>query len=132
MINQFINDGFMKKKALLIVSVSLITVIAIIFGMYYCFFVDISRIRGQELIDISVSPNSTYTIEVFRNNGGATTDYSVLCRLHYNNKNKKDRNIYCDYHCDTAEIEWLDDDTVIINGQQLDDVTKDKFDYRND
>ena len=52
----------------------------------------------------------------------------LLCAVK-NNKTEKVRNIYWNYHCSTADIEWVDDKTVIINGIEL-DVTKDLYDYR--
>ena len=91
-------------------------------------FFDIQRLDGQEVITVSDSPDSSYTVTAYLNNGGATTDYAVLCAVK-NNKTGKERNIYWNYHCSTADIQWLDDKTVSINGIEL-DVTKDKYDYR--
>ena len=45
-------------------------------------------------------------------------------------KPKKEKNIYWNYHCTEAKIEWSDEDTVIINGIEL-NVTNDTYDYRN-
>ncbi len=108
-------------------SILLVIVALISYGIYWAFF-DIQQIDGQELITTSDSPDSSYTITAYLNNGGATTDYAVLCVVK-NNKTEKVRNIYWNYHCSTAAIEWVDDKTVIINGIEL-DVTKDLYDYR--
>ena len=104
----------------------------LVVSVVYYFFYDISHIKGEELIAKSASPNNTYTVEVYKNSGGATTDYAILCVLHYNDESKKDRNIYWDYHCDDANIEWTDEDTVVINGKTINDVTKDKYDFRSE
>ena len=122
-----------KKRNTIAIVLSIVIIITIVMSsaMYYLFF-DINRIKGEELITQSVSPNSTYTIEAYLNGGSATTDSAVLCTICYNNKDKKDRNIYWDYHCNEAVIEWVDDDTVIINGKTINDVTKDKYDFRTD
>lgn len=117
----------MKK---IIVSICIITGIVLAlfaYGIYWAFF-DIQRIDGQEVIDVSHSPNSSYTVTAYLNNGGATTDYAVLCSVK-NNNTGREKNIYWNYHCYDAVIKWLDDKTVVINGIQL-DVTKDTYDYR--
>ena len=43
----------------------------------------------------------------------------------------KVRNIYWNYKCEKAEIEWDDEDTaiIVINGVEL-DVMEDKYDWR--
>ena len=113
------------------ILIAIVILLALTAGICYFFF-DINRIQGEELLLSSTSPSDSYTIEAYKNSGGATTDYAVLCRLHYNDESKKDRNIYWNYHCDEARIEWVDENTVIINGEIIDDVTKDKYDFRNE
>jgi hypothetical protein len=120
----------MKKwfvPVIITVSILLIIFALISYGIYWAFF-DIQRLDGQEVMIASESPDSLYTVTAYLNNGGATTDYAVLCAVK-NNKTGKNRNIYWNYHCSTADIQWLDNKTVIINGIEL-DVTKDKYDYR--
>ena len=120
----------MKKwlvPVIIVASILLIIFALISYGIYWAFF-DIQRLDGQEVITVSDSPDSSYTVTAYLNNGGATTDYAVLCAVK-NNKTEKERNIYWNYHCSTADIQWLDDKTVSINGIEL-DVTKDKYDYR--
>jgi len=109
------------------VSVLMIIFAFISYGIYWAFF-DIQRLDGQEVITVSDSPDSSYTVTAYLNNGGATTDYAVLCAVK-NKKTDKERNIYWNYHCRTADIQWLNDQTVCINGIEL-DVTKDSYDYR--
>ena len=112
---------------IIVASILLIILALISYGIYWAFF-DMQRLDGQEVITVSDSPDSSYTVTAYLNNGGATTDYAVLCAVK-NNKTGKERNIYWNYHCSTADIQWLDDKTVSINGIEL-DVTKDKYDYR--
>ncbi|MEG6611795.1 DUF5412 family protein [Pseudoclostridium thermosuccinogenes] len=45
------------------------------------------------------------------------------------NKNGKTKNIYWQYHCEKAEIEWINDEIVIINGVEL-NVKSEIYDYR--
>ena len=88
---------------------------------------DINAIKPQEMLSESVSPTGEYKITAYLNNGGATTAYAVLCVLSHDNCEK---NIYWNYRCDSADIEWVDEDTVIINGVRLENVEEDVFDYR--
>lgn len=122
----------MKRKRWLIpfciVSGVLLTLTALIsFGIYYLFF-DIQHIEGQEVLTVCESPEETYSITAYLNNGGATTSWSVLCTLK-NNQTGKERNIYWNTNCCTADINWLDEKTAVINGICL-DVAKDLYDSR--
>ena len=122
----------MKKYMKIIIPIVIVfsLIIAfVIYGIHWAFF-DIQRIEGQEVIEEVISPNDNYTITAYLNNGGATSDYAVLCSV-TDNQTGKERNIYWQYHCSEAEIEWKDEKTVIINGVEL-DVLKDSYDYRND
>lgn len=122
----------MKKYMKIIIPIVIVfsLIIAfVIYGIHWAFF-DIQRIEGQEVIEEVISPNDNYTITAYLNNGGATSDYAVLCSV-TDNQTGKERNIYWQYHCSEAEIEWKDEKSVIINGVEL-DVLKDSYDYRND
>ena len=88
----------------------------------------LQSLRGDEIICTSSSPDHSYTITAYLNNGGATTDFAVLCRVK-NNHTQKERNIYWQYHCDYADIMWKDNFIVVINGIEL-DVRSDSYDYR--
>ena len=116
------------KKKLIITSI----IIAILVGgVAYAFnwaFLDIQRINGQEYLNESTSPNGEYTVTAYLNNGGATVDYAVLGRLK-NNRNGKTKNIYWQYHCEKAEMEWVNDEMLKINDQQL-NVKNEIYDYR--
>lgn len=116
-----------KKTKRIIVTISF--VLLIVYGIYWAFF-DIQRIEGEEFLSESTSPDGRYTVTAYLNNGGATTDYAVLCTA-TDNETGRDRNIYWNYKCEKAEIEWIDEDTaiIIINGVEL-DVMKDKYDWR--
>ncbi|MBR3808875.1 MAG: DUF5412 domain-containing protein [Clostridia bacterium] len=116
-----------KKTKRIIVTISF--VLLIVYGIYWAFF-DIQRIDGQEFLSESTSPDGRYTVTAYLNNGGATTDYAVLCTA-TDNETGRERNIYWNYKCEKAEIEWVDEDTaiIVINGVEL-DVMKDKYDWR--
>ena len=118
------------KKALLIVGIVVLLIISLLgYGIYWAFY-DIQRLEGQEIIQEVASPNGTYVVTAYLNNGGATTDYAVLCSVKTNGRNSE-KNIYWQYHCSKTDIVWLDEQTVQINGIEL-NVKKDTYDYRHD
>ena len=119
----------MKKKALIIGIVVLLAISLLGYGIYWAFY-DIQRIEGQEVLKAVASPNDTYTVTAYLNGGGATTDFAVLCRVKTNSTGKV-KNIYWQNHCSDADITWLDEETVQINGVEL-NVKKDTYDYRHD
>ena len=118
----------MIKKYIIAISIIIFIIVG---GIYYVInwaFFDIQRINGQEYLNESTSPNGTYTVTAYLNNGGVTTSYAVLATLK-NNKNGKSKNIYWQYRCEKAEMEWLNDDTIKINGIEL-NVKSEIYDYR--
>lgn len=118
------------RRTLTIAVLILLFVIAILgYGIYWAFY-DIQRIEGQEIIGEVSSPEGTYTVTAYLNNGGAATGYAVLCSVKTNGQNKE-KNIYWQYHCEEADIVWVDEYTVQINGVEL-NVEKDTYDYRHD
>ena len=121
-------EGYYENVVKLLTPIVVITLLGV-YGIYWSFF-DIQRLKGQEVLSSISSPNLKYTITAYLNNGGATTDYAVLCSV-TDNATGKEKNIYWNYHCSTAYITWIDEDTAVINGVEL-DVWKDIFDYRHD
>ena len=117
------------KKTLLIVGIVVLFIFGLLgYGIYWAFY-DIQRLDGQEVIQKVFSPDNTYTITAYLNDGGATTSYAVLCSV-TNNNTGKEKNIYWQYRCTEANIVWLDEDTVQINGIEL-NVKRDTYDYRH-
>ena len=115
-----------KKILKAITSISfLIAFIAII--IYWCFF-QIQGIKGQEKIKSYTSPQGGYIVTIYRNNGGATTDFSILGRVK-KIKTGKEKNIYWQYHCKDADVEWLKENIIKINGIVL-NVDTEVYDYR--
>jgi hypothetical protein len=114
------------KKYLIIVSLLILGVIG--YGGYLAFF-DMNRLPKDNLIAEVKSPKGTYTIKAYSTAGGATVDYSVLGELNFNKENRKPKNIYWNYHESSAGIEWINENTVIINGHKL-KVPGEVYDFR--
>lgn len=120
-------SGKKVLKTFLIVALLFIGLIA--YGVYWAFF-DMNRLPTGEYVTEKTSPDGTYTLKAYLTNGGATTSFSIRGELVFNTQNGMAKNIYWNYREDTANIEWRDSDTVVINGHTL-HVPHEKFDFRN-
>jgi len=109
--------------------VILLPVLLLLAAFVYWAFFDIQRIRGDELLYTLVSPDGKNTLYIYRNNGGATTDFAVLGTVRSNRFGFR-RNIYWQYRRSDAVAYWVDNDTVVINGVTL-DVWREYYDYRH-
>ncbi|MEA5136725.1 MAG: DUF5412 family protein [Candidatus Fimivivens sp.] len=120
------NKTWLKKNKS---SVIAIAVLLFILTTFYNFFYNTQYIKGEEVIGTYPSPGGTYILTTYLNNRhNMTVDFAVLGRVK-NTKTHLSRNIYWQYHCNIAEVEWLDETTVVINDQVL-NVKKDVYDYR--
>lgn len=108
--------------------VYIICVILCMLTLISCFGPDMSELPEGEFLHSSMSPEGTYRVDAYVCSGNATTDFSVRCSVTEVDSNEE-RNFYWAYHYETADIQWIDDTTVVINGIQL-DVTKDSYDWR--
>lgn len=89
----------------------------------------LNHLPKGELLTETVSPNGDYSLNIYLINGGATVSYAVKGEVVYRKKKDKRKNIYWQYREETADVIWIDQYTVSINGVQL-DVRKDVYDYR--
>ncbi|MBR2109454.1 MAG: hypothetical protein IJ932_05895 [Ruminococcus sp.] len=105
---------------------SCIALIIVVFPS--CAAIGMDNLPTGELIKNSNSPNKQYRIEVYLCSGNATTANSIRCAAVEINS-QKSRNILWQYRQDDAEIEWLDDNNVKINGIKLNILT-DSYDWR--
>nr|WP_205961733.1 DUF5412 domain-containing protein [Psychrobacillus vulpis] len=99
------------------------------FVVYWAFF-DMNRLPTGEFLTEESSPDGKYTLKAYISDGGATTNYAIRGELVFNEEKKKKKNIYWNYREESADISWLDNATVVINGHEL-DVPRDKYDYRH-
>ncbi len=119
----------MKKKLLF---VFIVIIALLVYGLYWAFFsMSIIRLPKGELISEVQSPKGTYILKAYLTNGGATTSYAIRGELNFKDSRKSAKNIYWNYREDKATIEWVDDDTLIINGIKL-EVPNERFDWRRE
>lgn len=114
-----------KRISFFILGVTIILLTAI----YFAFF-DMVFLPKGTLIAQSSSSDGTYTVRAYQVIGGTTVSDSIRAELIFNNSNRMPKNIYWNYRESQVVIDWIDDDTVLINGVEL-DVPHEKFDFRN-
>ena len=110
----------MMKKILLICLI-----ICAVFAFCAC---SMNNLPQGTLLEGYASPDGKYVLNTYLVNEGATVDYAVRGELV---SEKETKNIYWDYHVDNAQVSWIDNENVSINGHVL-NVNTDVYDYRND
>lgn len=121
----------MKKKALIIIIIfSILTATAVSIHIYLkpIWNIGISQENNEETFLLSSqSPDEKYKLEAYKTEPGATVDFSIKVYL-INGENKE--LIYNAYHEYQADILWIDNETVSINGKTLDLSNGEKYDWR--
>ena len=124
------NNKIIKKIKIqsTIAFISVLFIVALLIGVLILFNSIFSQ--DKELISTTESIDGRYKVESYRINGGATTDYAVRCYLK-GDKILGKKLIYNDYHVDSASLIWIDNDTIWINGHEI-DLPDEKYDFRED
>lgn len=120
----------MKRAIVIISAIVLIVLLVLLLRVYILPILRISNSQTNDketLLMVSQSPDGKYSLEAYRTEPGATVDFSI--RVYVVNDNKKSI-IYDAYHEHEAEIIWVDNTTVSINGKTLDMSQGDKYDWR--
>ena len=115
----------MKHKA-----VAILLLLFSILAFSSCMVRSMDHLPEGELIDTVYAPDKTRRINAFLVSGNATVDFCVRCEVEEILSGKK-RNIYWAYHCQTADIEWINNTTVTINSKPLNVIT-DRYDWRTE
>ncbi|WP_237979777.1 DUF5412 family protein [Bacillus thuringiensis] len=109
---------------------TILFIIIVLISLGYWKFFTLSGLSGGEKIQSIHSPDKTYTLHIYRHNGGATTSYAIRGELVANHKKSMTtKNIYWNYREETATVKWLNDHTVMINKHTL-NVETDTYDFR--
>ena len=111
------------------VSISFTAMLILVLGLFL-FGCSLENLPKGELIDSSVSPLGTYTVNAYRCSGNATTDFSVRCEV-IDSESNNCRNIYWKYHQEDVDLNWIDNENIEINGLKL-NVLTDAYDWRNE
>lgn len=108
------------------IRVVLICTIALLIS-YGC---SMENLPEGELIKSVYSDNQEYKINIYLCGGNATTDNSIRGEVEKNSSEEK-RNLYWEYHCDDADVEWIDEENVKINGKEI-NINTGVYDWRDE
>lgn len=86
---------------------------------------------SKDLIKTATSPDGRMVVKCYRVNGGATVDFAVKCDTLGQSGEMINRNVYDKYHTKDAELQWIDNRTIEINGIPL-DARKGTYDWRDE
>ena len=96
----------------------------------FCMLTGCTKLPSGTLIQSSTSPTDRYRVNAYVVDGGATTDFAIRAEVVDEYTGEK-RNIYWNYHESDAELFWISNDTISINGIIL-NVTTDMYDFRKE
>ncbi len=108
---------------------TMIVIIMVLFTAIYWLAFDVERLSNGELISEERSPQGTYTVKAYLVNPHATVSYAVRGELHFNNTKARHQTIYWNYREETAEIEWVEENLVRVNGIAI-NVPYGLYDFR--
>lgn len=112
-----------------------IIVLVVVFAIFItmCGCVDLSPNIGlssdvpETYLLTSQSPDGKYILEAYKTEPDATVDFSIKVYI----KNEDERElIYNSYHEYRAEIFWISNCEVVINGKTLNMAEGDTYDWR--
>lgn len=118
----------MKKKNI-IISIIVLVIVILSYGVYWSFF-DMGRLPKDKFITEVQSQDGKYSIKAYVSESSLSAP-ALLGELNYKAEKKKPKNIYWNYKENKANIKWIDDVTVVINGHKL-NILNDTFDWRNE
>lgn len=95
----------------------------------HLFFGSMHFLPKGRLLFSSTSPEKEYEIHVYLSEKSLSAD-AVRCEVK-NRATGKTRNIYWEYRKSDAEVEWIEETVVSINGRTLNILT-DSYDWRKD
>lgn len=117
---------FTTGKKIVIVVVAVIVLILL---LYFRFFVSMYHLPEGEYLVSSASPEGRYRLNVYISETSLSAP-AIRGELE-DLETQKTKNIYWDYRQETAEIEWMDQNMISINGHEFNYLTE-VYDWRRE
>ncbi|MCL6518129.1 DUF5412 family protein [Alicyclobacillus sp.] len=108
----------MMRRIFSILFAFLVAGVFVIAVPIYELFYSPNRFPKGTLMKSVESPDHRYKVNIYLTNGGATVDFGIRGELEDEGTHHR-RNIYWQYHEDRADVFWVDNHTVSINGHVL-------------
>ncbi|WP_339216711.1 DUF5412 family protein [Solibacillus sp. FSL W8-0372] len=127
LIKEFKQLNLSKK----IIAIFINTISFIFTGLilvYFALKILIFSVGGAEHLFTSNSPNRHYTLDFYAFDAGAMGTFGIRAELDGPLGFKKQ--LYYERHGEEANVQWLTDDIVIINGHELNLKNGDTFGYQ--
>ncbi|PAE17362.1 hypothetical protein CHH91_04265 [Virgibacillus sp. 7505] len=128
----------MKRLNFWLLAIVLPVVVILLIGgiiLYNLIDVNLNDLNGKgQVVSTIESPNNNYVAEIrlIDENGNATTPIQQAVSVSSNASNQnqlKEETVYWEIHSDseTPEVNWLDEDTINVNGKIIDVLDKDTY-----
>ncbi|AIF67025.1 hypothetical protein GZ22_10465 [Terribacillus saccharophilus] len=128
----------MKKLNFCLLAIVLPVVVILLIGgiiLYNLIDVNLNDLNGKgQVVSTIESPNNNYVAEIrlIDENGNATTPIQQAVSVSSNASNQnhlEEETVYWEIHSDseTPEVNWLDEDTINVNGKIIDVLDKDTY-----
>jgi hypothetical protein len=124
-------DEMRRWKVAGILLASIAGVVVVLFLLINHFFFSMQQLPEGEFLAEEISPGEDYTVKAYVSRSGATVADAVRGEVVYHKKRNKKKNIYWGYRESEADIRWIGEHNVSINGVKL-DVRKDVYDFRKE
>ena len=117
----------LKKAVTFVVNTTSIVFTSIII-LFFAIKIVVYSFGGTEHLLTSFSPNMGYTLDFYAFDAGAMGSFGVRGELDGPFGFKKQ--IYYEKHAEEANIQWLTDEIVVINGHELNLKNGETFGYK--
>lgn len=109
--------------------IRLVMILLFILILYFHFFISMNNLPEGKYLLSSTSPEGRYQLNVYISETSLSAP-AIRGELE-DLETRKKRNIYWDYRQETADIEWIGQNTISINGHEFNYLT-DIYDWRRD
>lgn len=113
------------KKIIMAVIAGLLLLIF----LYFRFFISMYHLPEGEYLLSSTSPDGRYRLNAYLSETSLSA--SAIRGELEDLETQKTKNIYWDYRQETAEIEWMDQNMISINGHEFNYLTE-VYDWRRE
>ncbi|MGN7477386.1 DUF5412 family protein [Solibacillus silvestris] len=116
------------KKVIAVIINTICFIFTALILVYFALKLLIISLGGAEHLLTSQSPNKQYTVDFYAFDAGAMGTFGIRAELDGPLGLKK--HLYYERHAEQANVQWLSNEIVIINGHELNLKNGDTFGYK--